>query len=361
MATPRVFVSSTCFDLSEIRDSLDSFIKSYNFIPVMSDKGDVFYNPDLHTHDACLKEVESCQLFILIIGGRFGGEYYKDKDKNGDSPSKSITNLEYLTAKACNIPIFAFVKRNVMENHLFHKDNQRHNPQSDSIYYSAIDKQEYAKNIFEFIDEVRLSTENNAFFSFDYGKEIHEMLGKQWAGMIYDFLIDRQRQKEVAATNKLIENLTIATEKTEELLKKLLMEELGDSANQAIEDINKEANAKRFFKEVFEYFNVSYNMIKGVVQDYLDINNQVNKSTIWHEFLVKSHRFKYNTEIYTSEIAGEKHTLALEDIKGRRIIILETNFPSEFYINKCKEFEEHFDSFRSLDEVMREKVLKSLI
>lgn len=73
MANPRVFVSSTCYDLGEVRDSLYSFIKSYNFDPVLSERGDVFYHPELHTHDSCIKEIENCQIFVLIIGGRFGG------------------------------------------------------------------------------------------------------------------------------------------------------------------------------------------------------------------------------------------------------------------------------------------------
>ncbi len=92
MARPRVFVSSTCFDLYEVRDSLKAFIQSYGFEPILSERGDVYYNPDLHTHDSCLIEVLNCQLFILIIGGRFGGESKID-------PEKSIVNMEFDTAK----------------------------------------------------------------------------------------------------------------------------------------------------------------------------------------------------------------------------------------------------------------------
>ncbi len=50
MAVPKVFVSSTCFDLSEIREQLSRFISNYGFESVLSEHGDVFYHPDLHTH-----------------------------------------------------------------------------------------------------------------------------------------------------------------------------------------------------------------------------------------------------------------------------------------------------------------------
>ena len=47
----------------------------------LHDRGDVFYHPDIHTHDSCLNEIGN-QLFILIIGGRFGGKYVADPDKS---------------------------------------------------------------------------------------------------------------------------------------------------------------------------------------------------------------------------------------------------------------------------------------
>lgn len=67
----------------------------------MSDRGDVFYHPDIHTHDSCLNEVINCQLFFLVIGGSFGGSYIAD-------PKKSIVNAEYAAAREHNIPVFLF-------------------------------------------------------------------------------------------------------------------------------------------------------------------------------------------------------------------------------------------------------------
>ena len=80
MANPKVFISSTCFDLKEVRESLSRFVNGFGFDAVLSEHGDVFYHPDLHTHEACVHEVSNCQLFILLIGGRFGGSYVKNKE-----------------------------------------------------------------------------------------------------------------------------------------------------------------------------------------------------------------------------------------------------------------------------------------
>jgi hypothetical protein len=43
MARPRVFVSSTYFDLKDLRSSLDQFIKTLGFEAVLSEKGNIAY------------------------------------------------------------------------------------------------------------------------------------------------------------------------------------------------------------------------------------------------------------------------------------------------------------------------------
>ncbi|MDP1845332.1 MAG: DUF4062 domain-containing protein, partial [Candidatus Moranbacteria bacterium] len=54
MPPPRVFVSSTCYDLKYIRENLRYFIERMGYEPVLSEEGDVFYDPAMHTHDSCL-------------------------------------------------------------------------------------------------------------------------------------------------------------------------------------------------------------------------------------------------------------------------------------------------------------------
>ena len=140
MAIPRLFISSTCYDLSEVRDSLVDFTKSFGFEPVLSERGDVFYHPDIHTHDSCLKEIENCQLFILIIGGRFGGSYVADT-------KKSIVNAEYNMAIEKQIPVFTFVKSNVHSDHHVYLKNKT-SPLLKDIVFPSIENNAFAKKIF---------------------------------------------------------------------------------------------------------------------------------------------------------------------------------------------------------------------
>ena len=46
MAKPRVFVSSTYYDLKYVRERLERLISSYCFEPILFESDDVFFNPN---------------------------------------------------------------------------------------------------------------------------------------------------------------------------------------------------------------------------------------------------------------------------------------------------------------------------
>src|SRR4051794_28405375 len=108
MAVPRVFVSSTCYDLGPIRFDLDRMIRSLGYEPVRSDTGTVFYDPDRDAAESAIEDVQHCQMLVLIIGGSFGS-HYKDT-------GKSVTNNEYERAVELRIPVFALVLDSVQQD-----------------------------------------------------------------------------------------------------------------------------------------------------------------------------------------------------------------------------------------------------
>lgn len=136
MANLKIFVSSTCYDLNIVRGQLRSFINNVGYEPVMSDYNDVLYDPRDHTHESCVKEIQSADMVILIIGSRFGGKAIPKAIENLDietikAASKStsfidkgnisITQLEILKAVELEIPIFTFIDQKVSHDHLFYE------------------------------------------------------------------------------------------------------------------------------------------------------------------------------------------------------------------------------------------------
>ncbi|QKF68574.1 DUF4062 domain-containing protein [Arcobacter venerupis] len=272
MAIPRVFISSTCYDLKHIRENLKFFVKTIGYESVLSDEGDVFYSPYSHTHESCLKEVETCQLFILIIGGRYGGNF-KDTDK-------SITNNEYKEAVKQNIPIFTLVEAGVYSDHNVYNKNKKDKPNIyKNISYPNIDD----IKIFDFVDEVRNNGKNNAIQPFRNFSDMEIYLKKQWAGMMYDFLLEKNKESESKLTNKLLDNINLASRKTEELVKYLLKQSNQDNTNidKEIENIDNKIEAEKFVQLVIDKFNL--NELPKIALNKL-INLDINNIS-WIEFL----------------------------------------------------------------------------
>lgn len=208
MAIPRVFMSSTCYDLKYIRENLKYFIRTLGYEPVLSEEGSVYYDPTLDTQDSCLREVPSCQLFILIIGGRFG-ETYKDTEA-------SITNIEYREAVKSKVPIFALVDNSVLSEYFVYQKNKA-NPKIDAkkIDYPSVD----STKIFDFVEEVRRNSVNNALVPFSDFSDIEAYLRQQWAGMMFSFLTRQNEDRRVADT---LSALTQMSEKVEFLSTQIL-------------------------------------------------------------------------------------------------------------------------------------------
>ncbi|MER2126306.1 DUF4062 domain-containing protein [Solibacillus sp.] len=212
MASPKIFVSSTCYDLKYIRENIKYFINTLGYESILSEEGDVYYNPLSHTHDSCLEEIPNCQLFVLIIGGRYGGKFKDTED--------SITNMEYREAKKNKIPIFTLVEDGVYNDQLVFIKNKK-NTEIDytKIIYPSVDN----IKIFEFIDEVRKNSYNNALVSFKNFDDIEKYLKKQWAGMLFNFLSKQNEE------NRLMDTLSVLSDMNEriEILSREILKNVG--------------------------------------------------------------------------------------------------------------------------------------
>jgi len=220
MAGLRVFVSSTCYDLSVIRSQLRIFIQNLGHEPFMSDYSDLLYDPRTHTHTSCVDEVGAADVVVLIIGSRFGGkvvpdalagfdfESLKKESRSIESLKKqenlSITQLEILKAVQSDIPIYTFIDAGVMHDHSLYEKN-KDNPIIREILFPSIEKPHTALFIFEFINFLRHRTKGNSVYPFSKLQDIEDILKRQWSAL-FQRLVQEQRNK--AFEVKRIENLT---------------------------------------------------------------------------------------------------------------------------------------------------------
>lgn len=167
---PAVFVSSTCYDLRQVRSDLKGFIEGVGFEPLLSEYDSFPVDPASTTIDNCRRVVEEhADLFVLIVGGRYGSV---------SDTGKSITNIEYLQARAKGIPIYAFVQTSILNILPVWKRNP------DAAFDNVVD----SPLLFEFVSSLRDSGKVWTY-GFDTAQDVVGVLRKQWANMFVDMLV----------------------------------------------------------------------------------------------------------------------------------------------------------------------------
>lgn len=173
MAAPRVFISSTYYDLKHVRNDLEDFIKNLGYVPVMHDKGGVAYTQTDTVEDSCYHELTNCDIVICIIGNHFGTQ-----SSNGDF---SITMKELQTAIKNKKKIYIFIAKDVdIENRTYMQNKE-----------SGTFKPAYADDIkiHKFIEELRGTVKNNPIEQFENTADIINSLKNQFAGLFQNLLV----------------------------------------------------------------------------------------------------------------------------------------------------------------------------
>ena len=338
MATPRIFVSSTCYDLHEIRHNLRNFIQEFAYEPVMSDYGDVFYEFDSHVQDSCLKEIEKSQMYVLIIGNHYGSAYHRDL-KEKDIPD-SVTLSEFKKSISTHIPKIIFInkfvyydynnykralneaiknyfKRNEVKQEDILSTTERIRKTFDSRYSFSQAAYPY---IFHFLDIISGLTKNNAIFEYETFEEIKTQLKKQWAGFLHDKLtaerIDANRKESETALSEIKDKIVVI----DKILREIFEKSKEGNGNISISIKNIEGTlALNQLKDVQEMLEVSLNKIFYEPNDFgdellprLEITEEITKKTVldWLNSLnEKVNTYKWAKTIPVKEMfEGFKYT-----------------------------------------------------
>ena len=208
---PRIFISSTFYDLKYIREDLANFVDSYNYEPILFEDGDIGYTPGKSLDKSCYEAMKNSDMVILIVGGEYGSAA-SGESKDGFNEYISVTRNEFRTAVSSGIPIFAMIDRKVMTEFKVYEAN-----------IDAIEKErqtiKFATtkniNVFRFIKEIR-GIINIPIQEFDRAEEIKQFISKQWADMFKGYLnllkgsLENQRiENSVDEMKRLIKKMDI--------------------------------------------------------------------------------------------------------------------------------------------------------
>lgn len=188
MRKVNIFISSTCYDLSQIRAALKDSITDIGHNPILSEDHAFPINPNLSNIEKCINAVKNeADVFVLIIGNRYGCTL---------ETGKSITNTEFLTALEKGIPIYTFTLKDVLSILPIWEKNK------NADFSSTVDN----NSIFNFIQDVRKNT-GLWNFPFERAQDIIATLKSQLSDLFNDSLQVRHKVKK-AVHNELYSKIS---------------------------------------------------------------------------------------------------------------------------------------------------------
>lgn len=208
MAKPRIFISSTFFDLRTLRDDLDRFVRSQGYEPVRHERGQIPYGAEEKPEQYAYREIDMCDMLVCIIGSRYGtasayGNY-------------SITQKELKTALDNGRQVYIFVEDAVYHEHKYYLANRA----VSGVKFPAVDD----VKVHGFLEEIYSLSKGNPIFPFSTASDIASMLQEQWAGLFQRLLQENASRQQSSLIDGLQQSLS-----TVDKLVKFLTEQNNDS------------------------------------------------------------------------------------------------------------------------------------
>jgi hypothetical protein len=202
MAKPRIFVSSTYYDLRTVRDDLDRFIREIGYEPVRHERGHISYGKEEKPEEYAYREIDFCDVVVCVVGGRFG--------TTSSDGSSSITQKELKSAVERGKQVYVFVEDSVHHEHRHYLANKA----VSGVRYTAVDN----IKIHEFLEEIYALPKGNPIFPFSVSADITRVLREQWSGLFQRLLTESALKPQTALLEELQRNLQTAGQLVEFLV-----------------------------------------------------------------------------------------------------------------------------------------------
>lgn len=182
LARPRVFISSTFYDLRQVRSDIERFIRELGYEPIRHETGAVAYSKDEPLETGAYREIELSDVIVFITGGNFGSE-------SKEEPGYSISQVELKRAPDKGIPVFIFVETSVLNEYSTYKLNKG----AKDINCSSVDESRFLNfwtnsTLFPVTTQLpssRSPVTSRIFFE------------NNFAGLFHRFLQEQKRLKEM--------------------------------------------------------------------------------------------------------------------------------------------------------------------
>ncbi len=357
---PRIFVSSTFYDLKYIREDLSNFIKAHDFEPIMFEDGDIGYIPGKDLDKSCYKAMRSADMVLLIIGGNYGSPA-TGEDSAGFKEYISVTRNEFKEAVKGGIPVYAFIDSKVYAEFEVYEVNFDKIENKNEIISFRNTKD---INVFRFIREIK-EIGHISITGFEKSFQIKDFLSKQWSDMFKHYLDYLKEKRSDEKLGNTIDEMKVLIKKMDIMLdtvgKKILINDNDEAYNEVMKKQNIITVCEKIVNN-FKLYGYEDTEVKRseLISNFLNVLYDSLNEKIWTEVKTSDYdsmkRFYmyFNSKdvpLYEAEFTFYESANDFKDIMKdaiERDILIKELIKSEYYeqiiykvsVNKFKELKE---------------------
>jgi hypothetical protein len=257
-----IFISSTDYNLIDLRAELARYLEELGYRPILSSAEGFHDNsPDLEPWESCLEVLETSFVMILIIDNHYGQKMeWKNFKKIIDNRKVSPTHAEYLFAHKTNKRLLVFIRNEILTYYQSYraamKKAEKDKAKAKEFLINCLpDKIEF--ETLEFIEEVKTARPIPWIKGFNTVTEIKQEIQKKMLNELAELFLFRQKRLEsvVHAFSSIISEMSEEQRKaiferigaTKEIIEKI------ESMTQAVELLTKEKQS--FEQQAQDYKN----------------------------------------------------------------------------------------------------------
>jgi len=201
-----VFVSSSCYELRDLRAAVGAWLKQLGITPQMSDESSFPHTDGMPPYVACLRVLEECSLVIVVIDRRYGASF-QDWGPYSQFVGCSPTHAELRHALDLGKPVLIFVHHDVLNFYEVWRKNK------DAFKSAA--PQGLDEATLSMLLELKQRDPVPWIAKFSDVADLQNSLNAEFVNQLYTHLRERQKQTSDAA-RYLLDKITEAAPEVRE-------------------------------------------------------------------------------------------------------------------------------------------------
>lgn len=334
---PRIFISSTFYDLKYIREDLANFIRSYGYEPVLFEDGDIGYTPGKTLDLSCYDSMRNSDMVILIIGGEYGSAASGEKIDEFKE-YMSVTRNEFRTAVESGIPIFVMIDKKVMAEYGVYEANYDDIEKENRMMTFPVTKN---INIFRFIKEIK-GIVTLPIQEFEKSSDIKGFISKQWADMFKNYLNSLRNEKENRKIESSVDEMKALIQKMDIMLDSVGKNVLSKENPKEYQDVINQQEILSVCNIIVNSFQflipidktIDKNNRKKIVKKFINLLKKSHIENLWENlsfpdpknssdffeyFEIENFQLVYISDEYIKRV-GDKYKLLYDEKNEKQIV-----------------------------------------